>query len=64
MLSAFQNADPREAFEAAEGLLGWIDGGGFPPDFTQFSAEEKKDLTAIVCFGVMSGCQVAKRIQT
>ena len=63
MLTALQDGDHEQAYAAAQDLLSWIDKGGFPPAFTQFSTGEKKDLTAIVCFGVMAGCQVAKRIQ-
>lgn len=64
MFTALQDGDHEEAHNVAGGLLGWLDRGGFPPDFTQFSTREKHDLTAIVCFGVLAGCQVAKRIRT
>ena len=64
ILTALQDHDHTEAYSAAEDLLGWMNRQGFPPDFSTFTREETEDLTAIICFGVMAGCQVARRIQS
>ena len=64
MLGALQEGDHAEAYQAAQDLLAWIGGGGFPPRRVDFTNEEWCDLTALICYGVMAGCRIAARVQS
>ena len=60
MIDALQDGAFDEARSAAQDLLHWIDRDGDPPDFTGLTANETRELTSILCLGVIAGCGVAK----